>query len=251
MLQIIGQEKKKGNDTIVREFSLSIFFNNQELVTLACSPSNLEHLVAGFLFSEGFVKGKHDLNEIVVDYQRGVAKVTTKEGKKKGGDFSIKRLIASSGGKGISFFHPTDSHYHTTIKSQIKISTTEIFALMDEFVQRSKIFQDTGGVHSAALCDKNEILLFREDIGRHNAIDKIFGECILKNIQTDERIILTSGRVSSEILLKVSKRNIPLLVSKSAPTDMGVQLAGEFGMTLIGFARGERMNIYTHEYRVM
>ncbi len=89
-----------------------------------------------------------------------------------------------------------------------------------------------------------------EDIGRHNAIDKIFREWNLKDIPTDDRIIITSGRVSSEILLKVAKRNIPLLISKSAPTDFRVKLANDLGVTLIGFVRGRRMNVYTHRRRI-
>jgi FdhD protein len=113
------------------------------------------------------------------------------------------------------------------------------------------VFKATGGVHSAALCEAKSILVFSEDIGRHNAIDKIFGECILKDIPTEGCLIITSGRVSSEILLKVARRNIPLLISKSAPTNLGVRLADDLGITLVGFARGRRMNIYTNGWRIM
>ncbi|MFU8796917.1 MAG: formate dehydrogenase accessory sulfurtransferase FdhD, partial [Dehalococcoidia bacterium] len=114
----------------------------------------------------------------------------------------------------------------------------------------SEIFRTTGGVHSAALCDARDILLFSEDIGRHNAVDKIFGRCLLDDISTDDRIVVTSGRISSEILLKVARRNIPIIISKSAPTNLGLKLAGDLGVTLIGFVRGKRMNVYTHDWRV-
>ena len=89
-----------------------------------------------------------------------------------------------------------------------------------------------------------------EDIGRHNAIDKIFGECMMEDIPTEDRIVVTSGRVSSEILLKVSRRNIPIIISKSAPTNLGVRLANEMGITLLGFARGKRVNAYTNDWRI-
>jgi FdhD protein len=136
-------------------------------------------------------------------------------------------------------------------ESHINISPADVLNLVKTFVERSELFQATGGLHSAALCDTEKILLFSEDIGRHNAIDKVFGECILKDIRTDDRIMITSGRISSEILLKVAKRNIPILISKSPPTNLGVKLAEGVGITLIGFARGERMNIYTNGWRVV
>jgi FdhD protein len=119
-----------------------------------------------------------------------------------------------------------------------------------EFQHRSQIYRTTGGVHSAVLCDTGNIIVFSEDIGRHNAVDKIFGECILNGITTDDRIIITSGRVSSEIVLKIARRNVPIIVSKSAPTDLGVRLADNLGVTLVGFVRGRRMNVYTHAGRI-
>jgi len=131
------------------------------------------------------------------------------------------------------------------------ISTSEILALVRESRHRSSIYRMTGGVHSAALCDRKHILVFADDIGRHNAIDKIFGQCLLENIPIGENIILTSGRISSEILLKVAKRKIPMIISKSAPTDLGVRLAEDLGITLIGFARGRRMNVYAHDRRMV
>jgi len=113
------------------------------------------------------------------------------------------------------------------------------------------VFKATGGVHSAALCHTKGIFVFSEDIGRHNAIDKIFGECVLRDIPTDDHMIITSGRISSEILLKVARRNIPILISKSAPTNLGVRLADELGISLIGFVRGKKMNIYTNRWRLV
>jgi len=105
-------------------------------------------------------------------------------------------------------------------------------------------------VNSAALGDRKSILVFDEDIGRHDAIDKIFGKCLLENITTDDRIIITSGRISSEILHKVAKRGIPIIVSISAPTNLGVEIADKLGITLIASVRGKKMNVYTNDWRV-
>jgi FdhD protein len=100
------------------------------------------------------------------------------------------------------------------------------------------------------LCDTRSIIVFSDDVGRHNALDKIFGECLLNDIATDHRIVITSGRVSSDVLLKVARRNAPIIVSKSAPTSLGLKLADELGVTVVGFIRGKRMNVYTHPGRI-
>ena len=178
-------------------------------------------------------------------------RVETEEDKEFANELIFKRLITSGCGRGASFYSAADVQGQVKVESQIGISPLEVFTLLKEFHHRSQIYRTTGGVHSAALCDAKSILVFNEDIGRHNAIDKIFGECIFRDIPTDDRIIITSGRISSEILLKVAKRNIPLLISKSAPTDLGVRLANDLGVTLIGFVRGERMNVYTNGWRVV
>jgi FdhD protein len=251
ILRLTGEAKSRSDDIVVREFPLTIILNNQELVTLLCTPAHLDYLAIGFLSSEGLLKSKDEIKKITVDEQRGVVRVETEEETKQAGELVFKRLITSGCGRGASFYSAADVIGQTKVNSKTSISTGEVFELVREFQHRSQIFRTTGGVHSAALCDTKNILVFSEDIGRHNAIDKIFGECILEDISTDGRVIITSGRVSSEILLKVAKRNIPLLISKSAPTDMGVKLAGDLGVTLIGFVRGKRMNVYANDWRVV
>jgi len=237
-------------EVVAREFPLTIILNNQELVTLLCSPTNLKYLAVGFLFSEGLLKSKDEIKKIIVDDKRGVVRVETEEDRELGRDVLFKRLITSGCGRGASFYSAGDVQHQAKVESRIEISTHEVSTLVKEFQHRSQVYRATGGVHSAALCDTNRILVFSEDIGRHNAIDKILGECILNGIATDDHIIITSGRISSEMLLKVAKRNIPIIVSKSAPTDVGVRLANDSGITLVGFVRGKRMNVYTHSWRI-
>jgi FdhD protein len=162
----------------------------------------------------------------------------------------FKRIITSGCGRGASFYSAADAASQK-VESQMKIPADNVFNLVRTFQHRSQVYRETGGVHSAALCNTERILVFNEDIGRHNAIDKVFGQCILQDIPTDNHLIITSGRISSEILLKVSKRQIPILISKSAPTNMGVRLAEELGITLIGFVRGKRMNVYSNGWRVV
>jgi len=237
-------------DLVAKEFPLTIILNNQELVTLLCSPANLGYLAVGFLFSEGFLKSKTQIKKIMVDDRRGVVRVEAERKEELARDASFKRFIASGGGRGASFYSVADAQGQRKVESKMEISTLEVSALVNKFQRRCQIYRVTGGVHSAALCDTRNIIVFSEDIGRHNALDKIFGECIMNDIGTDDHIILTSGRVSSEILLKVVKRNVPIIVSKSAPTNLGVRLADDLGVTLVGFVRGKRMNVYTHDWRI-
>ena len=249
ILRITELDSSRTEDTVVREFPLTLILNNQELVTLLCSPTDLKYLAIGFLASEGLLQSKDKIKKILVDDRTGVVRVETKTDVSS--QLLFKRLITSGCGRGASFSSMADAQGQLKkVESQVSISALKVFAMVKEFQQRSQIFRTTGGVHSAALCDTNGILTFNEDIGRHNAIDKIFGECMLRDIPTDDRIIITSGRISSEILLKIAKRNIPILVSKSAPTNLGLKAANELGITLIGFVRGKRMNIYANEWRV-
>ena len=240
---------KEMEDIVVKEFHLTIILNEHELVTLLCSPEKLDFLAIGFLLSEGLINSKRDIKEMDLDVEGNLVRVATKKPQKFPKDIPSKRLIGSSGGKGASPFAGIDTQ--SKIDTSIYVSPSEVLDLVDQFVHRSELFESTGGVHGAALCDTKNILVFSEDIGRHNAIDKVFGECLLKDITIHDRLLVTSGRVSSEILSKAARRRIPLLISKSAPTNLGVQFAHELGITLIGFVREKRMNIYTHRWRVL
>lgn len=179
-----------------------------------------------------------------------MVRLETVENKEFAQDILFKRLITSGCGRGASFYSAVDAASQK-VESQMKISADEVFALVNEFQHGSQVYLATHGVHSAALADTNHILVFSEDIGRHNAIDKIFGKCLLEDIPTDDREIITSGRITSEILHKVAKRGIPIIISISAPTNMGVRLADDLGITLISSVRGKRMSVYTNEWRII
>jgi len=249
-LRITERGRSETEDIVVKELSATIVLNEQEVVTLLCSPSKLEYLAIGFLFSEGLLEGKGKIKEVVADDSKGMVKVVAETGGRPLGKIHLSRLITSGGGRGPNPRFTANVAREAKVGSGVKISVGEIASLVTGFVQRSHVFKTTGGVHSAALCDTKGVLVFSEDIGRHNAIDKIFGECILEDIPMDDRIIVTSGRVSSEILLKIARGNIPILISKSAPTNLGVRLAADLGVTLVGFVRGNRMNVYTGRWRI-
>ena len=235
VLKVQGEGRDAVRDMVATEFPLTIVLNGEELTTLLCTPKDLKYLAVGFLASSGFIEGREEIKGIIVDDERGMVRVETRETKE------IDRELLSRR------YPQAISH----INSGLKVMEGQVFSLMDKFQGLSPLFRITGGVHSAALCSEDEILAHSDDIGRHNAMDKVFGKCILEDISTDGRIMITSGRVSQEVLLKVAMRRIPIILSISAPTDMAVKLAAAFGITLIGFARGKSMNIYTESWRVV
>ncbi len=251
MLRLTEASSSRIEDVVARESPLTIILNNQELVTLLCSPKHLDYLAVGFLVSEGLIRDKDEIKGITVDDRRGVARVETKEGKELANEAMFKRLITSGCGRGASFYSAADVLSQAKVDSRTEISARQVFSLVSDFQHRSEVYRATGGVHSAALCDTQNILVFNEDIGRHNAVDKIFGECLLRDMPTDGRVVITSGRISSEIVLKVAKRDVPIIISKSAPTDLGVKFANDLGITLLGFARGKRVNAYANDWRVV
>ena len=236
--------------TVAREFFVTLFLNDKELVTLLCSPSGLDYLAAGFLFSEGLVKDKDDIKHIEVDDWHGVVRIETRCGVKPGAQHASPRLITSGCGGAATFYGIHDAEI-PAIDSRLKISTDEIFSLVKTFQHSSTTYLATHGTHSAALCDTDGILVSSEDIGRHNAIDKLFGQCLMENIPTTDRLILTSGRISFEILQKVTMRKIPVIISISAPMSLGIKMAEKLGVTLIGFVRGQSMHVYCHSQRVI
>ncbi|MFC2072745.1 formate dehydrogenase accessory sulfurtransferase FdhD [Chloroflexota bacterium] len=250
ILRLTEESRNSIDDLVAREFPLTVILNNQELVTLLCSPKDLRYLAIGFLFSEGLLGSKDEIKKIMVDDQRGIVRVETEEDDALANELVFKRFITSGCGRGASFYSAADVQDQAKVESRTQIPTHDVLSLVNDFQHRSQVYRATGGVHSAALCDTENILVFNEDIGRHNAIDKIFGECLLEDIATDGGIVITSGRISSEILLKVAKRNIPIIISKSAPTDLGVKLASDLGITLLGFVRGKRINVYTNDWRI-
>ena len=117
---------------------------------------------------------------------------------------------------------------------------------MRDFNKRSELFLETGGVHSCGLYYGSKMLMFEEDIGRHNALDKIIGKALKEDIDLKDKMVFTSGRISSEILIKTAKREISTIVSRSAPTSLAIDMAKELRINLIGFVRGEKLNIYTN-----
>lgn len=250
IIKIKGDIRETVEDLVVEEVPFTVNLDEKELVTLLCMPSDLEELAAGFLFTSGLIKNIRDIKKIIINQEQWAAYIDLVNPEMTK-DLVFKRLYTSGCGRGVLFYSAADIINRAKIISDFKVEAAKINSLMADFQRKSEIFLTTGGVHSAALTDDRDILAFKEDIGRHNAIDKIIGQGLKEDISFDNKIMITSGRISSEVLLKIQKCNIPVIISKSAPTNQAVKLAKDMGITLIGFARGNRMNIYSHDERII
>lgn len=250
LLKIDKGRRENIKDIVTDEIPLTIYLNDDELLTLLCSPDSLKELSIGFFFSSGLIKSIDDVESVVIDKKRLSSYVALRN-KEISSEFTFKRLYTPGCGKGVIFYNVLDYMNRAEIKSDLKISSEKIAKLMRFFDKASVSFKETGGVHSAAFTDGEDILVFKEDIGRHNAIDKIIGEAVMKRLDMKKLIVLTSGRISSEIVQKIAKIQSPILISRSAPTDQAVKSADKINLTLIGFVRGQRMNVYTKDERII
>ncbi|HDZ77313.1 MAG TPA: formate dehydrogenase accessory sulfurtransferase FdhD [Candidatus Omnitrophica bacterium] len=253
--RIYKDRKESLEDFVIKEVPFTIQVNNQELVTLLASPADLKDLTVGFLYSSGLIKKYSDIKSIILDERSWMTSVELKN-KKLDKDLYFKRLFTSGCGRGVLFYNSLDLMHRRKIESDFCLSCRDVSRLMKVFRNKSSVFKKTGGVHSAGLSYGKKIILFNEDIGRHNAVDKVIGQALRENAASctskyfTNSILCTSGRISSEILLKVKKAAIPVIVSLGAPTDQAVKLARSFNLTLVGFARGEKMNVYSVKNRI-
>lgn len=240
-------------DPIVTEYPVTIKLNGNELMTMVCTPEYIEDMVVGFLASEGVISKYEDIQDLWIQEKDGFVHVKTKKANPYFRDFQSKRYVTSCCGMSRQgFVFVNDALTAKRIDGmRVRISIEDAFRLMEEMQRSATIFQQTGGVHNAALCNLNGMILNRMDIGRHNALDKIYGYCLKNNVSIQDKIIVFSGRISSEILLKVAKIGCEIVLSKSAPTDLALQLAEQLGITTIGFIRNQSLNVYTYADRVI
>lgn len=238
-----GTSSEKIEDYIAVEKNLKIFAQGKEIISLYCTPLMIKELVVGLLLSEGLVTNKTFLKEMsIVPGDEVIVEILVD------GDFATEGIGPSRSLGGITLNKKRDFE---KVKDDFSITVGALKNIFNEFHQKSELFKLTGCFHSAALSDGKRILAFAEDIGRHNVVDKVIGYSILKDIPFTEKLMLVSCRLSSEIVLKCSRWSIPIVVSRSAPTNLAIEIAEKSGITLIGFVRGDRLNIYTNPQRIL
>lgn len=227
-----------------REFPLRLVVNGTELATLIASPHDLRFLVAGFLRMQGYVASVEDFEMLSVCEDYGLANVKIR------GELPerLAPVLTSGCGAGISFTIPgAPSEPSKLSPSPLPaISSETVFMLFEELAKHAERYRRHGGIHSAAVGDSSGILLHAEDLGRHNAIDRVAGEALLKGIDIRGKILITSGRISSEMAAKAALLGISAVASRTSPTDMAVRICGEAGISVIGYLRGDRFTVYSH-----
>ena len=240
-------------DNVAIEHPVTIKINGKEFMTIVCTPEYIEDMVIGFLASERVIGEYKEIKELTVEEDSGFVHLKTDKLYPFYEKLQSKRYITSCCGMSRQGFVFANDALTAKKMKEIRVTLTadDCSNLMSEMEKSANLFQDTGGVHNAALCDQQGIVLSRMDIGRHNALDKIYGYCLRNNISVHDKVIVFSGRISSEILLKVAKIGCEIVLSKSAPTELALQLAHDLGITTVGFIRGESFNLYTHPERII
>lgn len=246
-----GDERREVTDPVAVEAAVTLFVNRLEVATLLCTPTDVEALGVGFLLGEGVLSRREQLIHTVYDRGRGILRLEVAEGVDLS-PFSGERkgTVTSGCGKGQTYAFVRDVGRMPPVASPRTLAARTVAERVKGFMRMSDTYRDTGGVHSAMLWDGGHVEVFCEDLGRHNAVDKVFGRCLLEGIDPAGGVLFVSGRISSEIALKCARRQVPIVVSRNAPTSFSVTLAEVLDVTLVGFVRGDRMNVYTHPERI-
>jgi FdhD protein len=256
---------------VIAETPWVLYVDRRELVTFMCSPTGLHHLALGFLLSEGLIATLDDVWQLKVylDEDRvymyfpdagldgELAMHTCVEA---GGSIDVRlrrpaaqrperRILTSGCGGGVTF--DDLSGERPPLQSAVRVTSEQVAALMRQLNESAALYRASRGVHTSALADAERLLVLAEDVGRHNTLDKIRGACMLGGVSTRDRILVSSGRISSEMITKARKMEVPIVISRTSPTVTSIQLANAWNMTLIGYVRGRQMRVYAGAERVV
>jgi FdhD protein len=223
---------------VVREQPLTVYVNGERFLTLLCSPFQLEPLVLGYLWMEKIIAGLDEVVGLQISEVDGRADVTLRQAV----TLPTERILTSGCGGGITF--RIDPRLFPRITSDVRVRPADLGERMHDLLREAVHYHASRGIHGAALADRDRVLLVAEDVGRHNAVDKLMGLALQRGIATTDRILLSTGRVSSEMLLKAARMGVPIVASRTSPTEMAVALAEQLGVTVVGYLRGESLNLY-------
>lgn len=241
----INQYNDQHEVHIAGESPLTLKVNNREVVTLMTLGTHPEELALGYLRNQRLLENINDIISVVVDWGKETVEIVTQTGKEiTDWEEKLKNRIVTSGcGQGTVFSCTLDKLYDVKLP-QVSIKQSKIYNLLTEITRFNEIYKRAGAVHGCALCYNTEILKFVEDVGRHNAADAISGWMWLESIDGSDKIFYTTGRLTSEMVMKSAYMNIPVLLSRSGVTHMGLELAQDLGIIMIARAKGRGFLVY-------
>ncbi len=251
-IELLTGARKTIEEPVAAEVPINIYVNERYLITLLATPRLQKELALGWLFDEGVLQSLDGIKEVTVN-QNDVA-VTTKEPlqEERLHVVGVTRILTTACGLSVSkFLKVMGETGKAFIRSDYKVRAGDIIRMIEELDDRSKLFKLTGGTHASALFEEGRLVALAEDIGRHNAIDKVIGKAVQSKVGFSRCVLVSSGRQPADMVLKVARMGIPILASKASPIRSGIVAAEKTGVTLICFAREHRMNVYTYASRVI
>jgi FdhD protein len=242
--QLTGDGWSAIDSGVPEEAPLSIYVNGLELATFMCTPVDQEALALGFLANEGLIDGRDEVRVLHICGQGTCVDVWLSHAIQR----PSRSIITSGCGGGLTF--DDLSGQFEPLNSDMQVTPAQIQNLTRHLQGAGSMYRSVRGTHTSALSDGARLLLVAEDVGRHNTLDKLRGMALMEGLDTRDLILLSSGRISSEMLTKAAKMKVPVIVSRTSPTSLSVALAQAWGITLIGYARPSRLNVYAGEERL-
>ena len=235
----IDHERREIETVVVTERALTLFLNAREIVTMMTIGDHPDLLAVGFLLNQGMLQPDDEITGI--DYEEDIATIVVRTARETDYEEKLKKKVQTSGcAQGTVFGDLLENLEGIELSRKARLKTSWLYALTKKINTEPSLYLKAGAIHGCVLCDKDRPLVYMEDVGRHNAIDKIAGFMFMNAVVPDDKIFYTTGRLTSEMVIKCVKMRIPILVSRSGFTAWGVELARQAGLTLIGRARGKR-----------
>jgi FdhD protein len=235
--------------SIAGEHPLTIYVDKREIVTLMTLGQAPEALAIGYLRNQRLVRSIDEIAEVQVDWETEAVAITTRTPLRDLDEKMSKRTVTTGCGQGTVFGSLMDEIDAIRLRDDVKLSEETLYALLDAVRRHETIYKSAGAVHGCALADGSDILYFVEDVGRHNAVDAIAGQMWLDDVDGSDKIFYTTGRLTSEMVIKAAQMQIPFLVSRSGLTKMGYEIALKVGITMLGRAVNQRYLLFTGRQR--
>ena len=235
---------------VVMERPLTLFLNKQEIITMMTVGDHPDYLAVGFLLNQNMLEPDDEITAI--DYEEDINVVVVRTKRETNYEDKVKKKTRTSGcAQGTVFGDIMDKFDDIKLTSDAKLHTSWLYSLSYKINHCPSLYLKVGAIHGCVLCHEDTPLIYMEDVGRHNAIDKIAGYMFMHNIPAEDKIFYTTGRLTSEMVIKCVQMQIPILISRSGFTAWGVELAREAGLTLLGRCKGKRFNALSGEQRIV